>query len=212
VSWDVVKDIQKRDLSRRYARPKLKGLRRIVIDEIAVGKEHRYLTVVLDFKSGAVVFVGDGKSGDALKPFWKRLRRSKAKIEAVAMDMSPAYHDAVSTHLPKATIVYDRFHVIKLFNDKLSDLRRSLYHKAEDEQKSPQGVTLAPAQGRREPRRRTRRGGPSREGPGTEQDAGDGLLPEGRPEAVLGPAQLDARLCVPRRLDRASGGLRHMDA
>jgi len=40
-----------------------------------------------------------------------------------------------STHLPKATIVYDHFHVIKLFNEKLSDLRRSLYHKAEDERK-----------------------------------------------------------------------------
>ena len=45
------------------------------------------------------------------------------------------YHDAVSTHLPKATIVYDHFHVIKLFNDKLSDLRRSLYNRAQDEQK-----------------------------------------------------------------------------
>jgi transposase len=135
VSWDIVKDIQKRDLSRRYAKPKLKGLRRIAIDEIAVGKGHRYLTVVLDLKSGAVVFVGDGKGGDALKPFWKRLRQCKAKVEAVAMDMSPAYHDAVSTHLPKATIVSDHFHVIKLFNDKLSDLRRSLYHKAEDEHK-----------------------------------------------------------------------------
>jgi transposase len=134
-SWDVVKDIQKRDLSRRYAKPKLKDLRQIAIDEIAVGKGHRYLTVVLDLKSGAVVFVGDGKGGDALKPFWKRLRRCQAKVEAVAMDMSPAYHDAVSTYLPKATIVYDHFHVIKLFNDKLSDLRRSLYHKAEDEQK-----------------------------------------------------------------------------
>jgi hypothetical protein len=51
------------------------------------------------------------------------------------MDMSPAYHDAVSTYLPKATIVYDHFHVIKLFNDKLSDLRRSLYHRAEADQK-----------------------------------------------------------------------------
>jgi transposase len=135
VSWDIVKDIQKRDLSHRYAKPKLKKLRRIAIDEIAVGKGHRYLTVVLDLKSGAVVFVGDGKGGDALKPFWKRLRRCKAKVEAVAMDMSPAYHDAVATHLPEATIVYDHFHVIKLFNDKLSDLRRSLYHKAEEEQK-----------------------------------------------------------------------------
>ncbi len=47
----------------------------------------------------------------------------------------PAYHDAVAKNPPGATIVYDHFHVIKLFNDKLSDLRRSLYHEAEDEQK-----------------------------------------------------------------------------
>jgi transposase len=135
VSWDIIKDIQKRDLSRRYAKPKLKNLRQIAIDEIAVAKGHHYLTVVLDLKSGAVIFVGDGRGGDALKPFWKRLRRCKAKIAAVAMDMSPAYHNAVSTHLPKATIVYDHFYVIKLFNDKLSNLRRWLYHRADDEPK-----------------------------------------------------------------------------
>src|SRR6478672_51861 len=135
VSWDIIKDIQKRQLSRRYAKPKLKHLRQIAIDEIAVAKGHRYLTVVLDLESGAVVFVGDGKGSDALKPFWKRLRRCKAKIAAVAMDMSPAYHDAVSTCLPRATIVYDRFHVIKLFNEKLSNLRRWLYHRADDQQK-----------------------------------------------------------------------------
>jgi transposase len=122
-------------LSRRYAKPKLKDLRQIAIDEIAVGKGHRYLTVVLDLKGGAVVFVGDGKGGDALKPFWKRRRRCKAKVEAVAMDMSPAYRDAVSTHLKGATIVFDHFHVIKLFNDKLSDLRRSLYHQADEAHK-----------------------------------------------------------------------------
>src|SRR3954449_1851978 len=91
VSWDLIKEIQRRDLSRRYARPKLKHLRRIAIDEITIAKGHRYLTVVLDLDSGAVVFVGDGKGGDALKPFRKRLRPSEAAIEAVAMDMSAAY-------------------------------------------------------------------------------------------------------------------------
>jgi transposase len=135
VSWDIIKDMQKRQLSRRYAKPKLKNLRQIAIDEIAVAKGHRYMTVVLDLESGAVVFVGDGKGGDALKPFWKRLRRCKTKIVAVAMDMSPAYHDAVSSCLPEATIVYDRFHVMKLFNEKLSDLRRSLYDRADKEHK-----------------------------------------------------------------------------
>ena len=135
VGWDLVKDIQKRDLSRRFARPKLKHLRRIAIDEIAVAKGHRYMTVVLDLDSGAVVFVGDGKGADALKPFWKRLRPSGAKVEAVAMDMSAAYRGAVSAHLKGAVIVFDHFHVVKLFNDKLSDLRRSLYHRAEADQK-----------------------------------------------------------------------------
>ena len=132
VSWDVIKDIQKRDLGRRFAKPKLKHLRNIAIDEISIAKGHRYLTVVLDLDSGAVVFVGDGKGAKALSPFWKRLRGSKAKIEAVAMDMSPAYREAVSTHLPKAKIVFDRFHVMKLFNEKLSDLRRALHREATD--------------------------------------------------------------------------------
>jgi transposase len=135
VGWDIIKDIQKRHLSRRYAKPNLKNLRQIAIDEIAIAKGHRYVTVVLDLESGAVVFVGDGKSADALEPFWKRLRRCNVKIKAVAMDMSPAYHEAVSTYLPEATIVYDHFHVIKLFNDRLSNLRRSLHEQAEEEQK-----------------------------------------------------------------------------
>jgi transposase len=134
VGWDLVKDIQKRDLSRRYAKPKLKHLRAIAIDEIAVATGHRYLTVVMDLDSGAVVFVGDGKGADALKPFWKRLRPSGAKIEAVAMDMSGAYQSAVRAHLPRAVIVFDHFHVVKLFNDKLSDLRRALYREATDVQ------------------------------------------------------------------------------
>jgi transposase len=132
VSWDVIKDIQKRDLSRRFAKPKLKHLRHIAIDEIAIAKGHRYLTIVMDLESGAVVFVGDGKGGKALNPFWKRLRSSQAKIEAVAMDMSPAYRKAVSTHLSKAKIIFDRFHVMKLLNEKLSDLRRALHREATD--------------------------------------------------------------------------------
>jgi transposase len=130
VSWDVIKEIQKRHLRREFSRPRLKHLRWIAIDEISIGKGHRYLTVVLDLKSGAVVFVGDGKGAESLNPFWKRIKGSKAKIEAVAIDMSPAYITAVLTNLNKAAIVFDHFHVIKLFNDKLTDLRRKLYLEA----------------------------------------------------------------------------------
>ena len=132
VSWDVVKDIEKRYLKSKFSRPRLKGLKRIAIDEITIGAGHRYLTVVLDLDSGSVVFVGDGKGAASLQPFWKRLRSSGAKVEAVAIDMSPAYISAVSSCLPKATIVFDHFHVIKYFNDKLSDFRRDLYRKTKD--------------------------------------------------------------------------------
>lgn len=132
ISWDVIKEIQKSDLERRFGRPRLKNLRQIAIDEISTAKGHRYLTIVLDLESGAVVHVGRGKGGEAVKSFWKRVRRSGAKIEAVATDMSPAYIDAVTTHLPDATLVFDRFHVIKLYNDKLSELRRALYHQLQD--------------------------------------------------------------------------------
>jgi len=135
VSWDIIKDIQKRHLIRRHSRPKLKRLSKIAIDEISIGKRHRYLTIVLDLRTGAVVFVGDGKGAEALEPFWRRLRGSGAKIKAVATDMSPAYISAVSENLPTAAIVFDRFHIIKLYNERLSDLRRSLYHEVSKEEK-----------------------------------------------------------------------------
>lgn len=136
VSWNLVKTILKEELWRRFRRPRLKGLRLLAIDEISVGRGHRYLTVVLDLESGAVVFVGDGKGSDALEPFWKRLRQSGATIEAVAIDMSQAYIRAVKEHLPDAVLVFDHFHVVKLMNDKLSDLRRELQCQAEEEQKA----------------------------------------------------------------------------
>jgi Transposase and inactivated derivatives len=127
MSWDTVRDIEKTRLKRDFAKPPLKDVTHIAIDEIAVQKRHKYLTVVMDLKTGRVIFVGDGKDGDALLPFWKRLKRSRANIIAVCSDMSPAYTKAIKTHLPDAIHVFDRFHVMKLFNAKLTDLRRRLY-------------------------------------------------------------------------------------
>jgi transposase len=130
VSWDIVKDIQKRYLTQHYAKPALKDVRQIAIDEICVGRGYQFLTIVLDLDSGAILFVGKGKKTESLRPFWRRVRAARAKIRAVAIDMSPAYQKAVSQHLPKATVVFDRFHVVKLLNKKLTQLRRELYRQA----------------------------------------------------------------------------------
>lgn len=135
ISWDIIKEIQVRYLTKHYSKPRLKDLKLIAIDEISIGKGHRYLTVVLDLETGAVVYVGNGKGADALSLFWKRLRSSGAEISAVAMDMSPSYISAVTNNLPKATIVFDHFHVVKMFNDLLTNLRRKLYHQVQGEDK-----------------------------------------------------------------------------
>ncbi len=130
VGWDAIKDIQKRDLQHRYQKPRLCKLKQLAIDEIGIGHGHRYLTVVLNLETGAVVFVGEGKGADALEPFWGRLRAARARVEAVATDLSPAYIQAVRANLGNAIHVFDHFHVVKLFNEKLSDFRRELYHEA----------------------------------------------------------------------------------
>jgi transposase len=97
---------------------------------VSIGRGHRYVTIVLNLQTGAVVFIGDGKGADALEPFWKKLKAAKARIRAVATDMSAAYTRAVRQNLPRAVHVFDHFHVLKLFNDKLSEFRRQLYHAA----------------------------------------------------------------------------------
>jgi len=84
--------------------PRFHKLKQIAIGEISIGKGHRYLTIVLDLKSGAVVYVGESKGAEALKRFWKILKRQKVHIEAVATDLSPAYISAVQSHLPKAVL------------------------------------------------------------------------------------------------------------
>lgn len=133
VSDWMVRDIEKRWLGKHFAKPRLKELRHIAIDEISTRKGHKYLTIVMDLHSGAVVFVGHGKGADALKPFWQRLHASRAQVQAVAMDMSAAYYQAVREHLPNAAVVFDWFHIVQLLNDKLSALRRELHREAVDQ-------------------------------------------------------------------------------
>lgn len=134
ISWDTIKQIQKSHLKRRYKTIPLKKVRQIAIDEISIGKGHQYLSIVMDLETGRILHIGDGKGGDALKAFWRKVKMSKAKIEAISIDMSPAYLSSVIENMPGSTIVFDRFHVVKLFNDKLSDFRRNLHNHLSDKE------------------------------------------------------------------------------
>jgi transposase len=130
LGWDTVKEIVQQQLQHDYGQPRLKDLKYLAIDEIYVGKRKKFYTLVLDLQTGQIVWVGHGRGQAALGKFWRRLRLSKAKIQAVAMDMSGAYWAAVLEHLPGVAVVFDRFHIIKLMNEKLDELRRALVREA----------------------------------------------------------------------------------
>ena len=131
LSWDTVKTIVKTHLARDYGKPLLQGVRYLGIDEIHLGKKSRYYTIVIDLEDGRILWAKPGRGGAALRGFWRRLRLAKARIRALATDMSAAYWSAVLEHLPDAALVFDKFHIIKLMNERLDNLRRQMVREAE---------------------------------------------------------------------------------
>ena len=133
--WQSVKDIEKSYLEKKYKTISLKGVTYLGIDEVFMGKKIGFITVVRDIISGAVLFIGKGKGGDSLKDFRNRIKRKAKNIKAVTIDMANSYASWVQENLPKADIVYDHFHVIKLMNDRMDNLRRSTMNQLQDDQK-----------------------------------------------------------------------------
>jgi transposase len=87
--------------------------RRLVMDEFALHKGHRYASVVLDADTRQILWIGEGRSRAAVRSFFEALgTKGCARIEAVAMDMNTAFDLEVRKHCRRARIVYDLFHVI----------------------------------------------------------------------------------------------------
>lgn len=137
IDWKTVKDCEKRHLQKKFKYIPLKNVEVIGIDELYVKTQGRekYITIVRDLETGAVLYVGDGKGADSLQAFNLKLKHSKAKITTVAMDMSKAYVSWVKNTLPEALIVFDHFHVIKLMNEKLDKVRRRVAGEIDEEQR-----------------------------------------------------------------------------
>ena len=132
----TVKAIDYACLKAEFGKTDYTGLRILAIDEIALKKGHRYMTVVLDYLTGRVVWMGEGRDKNTLDAFFKDMTaEQKNAIEAVAMDMWEPYINRISHYLPKAKIVFDFFHVVKAFGKVIDEVRRSEYLKASAEHK-----------------------------------------------------------------------------
>jgi transposase len=101
--------------------PDLGQVRFLLMDEFALFKGHRYATVVMDAERKQVLWVGEGRSRAAIRPFFEWLGQHCQHIEAVAMDMNTAMDLEVQAHCPHARIIYDLFHVVAKFGREVID-------------------------------------------------------------------------------------------
>jgi transposase len=119
--WHTVKQIDKQRLQREVAEPDRSRLRYLLMDEFALHKGHRYATVVSCAETQQVIWLGEGRSRQAIRPFFTWLGEACTQIEAVAMDMNTAFDLEVQAHCPQAAVVYDLFHVVAKFGREVID-------------------------------------------------------------------------------------------
>jgi len=136
LNWKTVKNIDKAFLEEKYAQTDYEGLRLLAVDEIAVKKGQQYMTVVIDYVTGRVVWMGRDRKKETLDAFFAGMSdQQRARIEAVAMDMWQPYIASVKGAVPHAKIVFDLYHVVASFNQVIDAVRRSEFRKASKEHK-----------------------------------------------------------------------------
>lgn len=136
LDWKTVKEIDKHFLEEEFGQTRYEGLRILAIDEISVRRGHTYMTVVLNYETGAVVWMGEGRKVSTLDEFFSKMPEAqRAKIEAVAIDMWDPFIKAVSTWCPNAKIVFDLFHVVKAFGKVIDKVRNEEASRARKHEK-----------------------------------------------------------------------------
>jgi len=121
----TVKAVDQESLRKDFGQTDYTDLRLLAIDEIAVKKGQQYMTVVLDYLTGRVVWVGEGHDKETLDRFFAGMTdQQRAGIEAVAIDMWDPYINRLQHHCPQALIVFDFFHVVKAYSRVIDEVRR----------------------------------------------------------------------------------------
>jgi transposase len=125
VAWRTVGEIIERVVARLVPADRLDGLEYVGIDELSYRRHHEYITCVVDHVDTKVVWAAEGKSAATVDEFFTALGPERAaKLKGVTIDMSGAYIDAVERGAPQAQIIFDRFHVQRLAQDAVDQVRR----------------------------------------------------------------------------------------
>jgi transposase len=124
IAWDTVGRIVERVVQDHLDPRRLEGLIAIGVDEISYRRGQRYLTSVADHKSGSIVWCAPGRNAATLQAFFDLLGERRHFIRAVSIDMSGGYQQAIRENLPDAEIAFDPFHVVRLAQRAVDQVRR----------------------------------------------------------------------------------------
>lgn len=128
LSWNAVDGIMQRAVRRGLTRREQLAPKRLSVDETSYRKGHDYITVVTDQASGTVLHVAEDRVASSLTGFFDQLDdEQREQIEAVCMDMWPAYIKATRAAIPDADqkIAFDRFHVAQYLGRGVDQVRRA---------------------------------------------------------------------------------------
>jgi transposase len=138
IGWDTVGRIVERVVSDHLDHRRLVGLIAIGVDEISYRRGQRYLTSVADHSSGSIVWCAPGRNAATLQAFFDLLGERRHTIRAVSIDMAGGYQQAVRENLPDAEICFDPFHVVRLAQRAVDQVRRDEWN-AHERSHTPEG-------------------------------------------------------------------------
>jgi transposase len=132
VSSSTLSDLLHRTITRIRDGHRIRDLKTLGIDEISYAKGHKYATVIYDLDRACVVWIGEGKGRATVDRFFTEALSpyQRANVRWACCDMSEAYMGAIRDHCPGATLVIDRFHIVKALNAAIDEVRKEQWREA----------------------------------------------------------------------------------
>lgn len=129
INWRTVGAIVERVVADELDPHRLDDLYEIGIDEVSYRKQHHYLTIVADHRTGEVVWADEGKDTAAAERFYDALGEARShRLRAVSMDMGKAYPTVTRERAPQAVICWDPYHVVAMATRELDVVRRKRWN------------------------------------------------------------------------------------
>ncbi len=130
-------DILHRSITRIRDGHKVRGLKSIGIDEISYCKGKKYATIVYDMDKGCVVWVKKGKGRETIDEFFENelSEYQRSQIKFASCDMARTYIGAIKDYCENATLVIDKFHVVKALHEAVDEVRKEEWRNMEGDEK-----------------------------------------------------------------------------